>query len=179
VKDNLELFSRMRAGEFPDGARTLRAKIDMAPQHESARPVIYRILHASHHARVTRVCLSDVRLRPRAIGQHRGHHHSLCSLEYEIHRPLYDWFWTIGDLPPASDRVARLNVSSTVVSKRKLLKLVQEGHVNGWTTAYAHALGSSPPGYTPRHPGFLRPDWVAKKDSMWTSPSWSTACARI
>ncbi len=171
VKDNLELFSRMRAGEFPDGARTLRAKIDMASPNTNLRdPVIYRILHASHHRTGDAWCVYP--MYDFAHGQSdsiEGITHSLCSLEYEIHRPLYDWFLDELEIyHPRQIEFARLNLSSTVVSKRKLLKLVQEGHVNGWDDPRMPTLsGLRRRGYTPEAiRDFCDRIGVAKKDSM-------------
>ena len=171
VKDNLELFSRMRAGEFPDGARTLRAKIDMASPNTNLRdPVIYRILHASHHRTGDAWCVYP--MYDFAHGQSdsiEGITHSLCSLEYEIHRPLYDWFLDELEIyHPRQIEFARLNVSSTVMSKRKLLKLVQEGHVNGWDDPRMPTLsGLRRRGYTPEAiRDFCDRIGVAKKDSM-------------
>jgi glutaminyl-tRNA synthetase len=171
VKDNLELFSRMRAGEFPDGARTLRAKIDMASPNTNLRdPVIYRILHASHHRTGDAWCVYP--MYDFAHGQSdsiEGITHSLCSLEYEIHRPLYDWFLDELEIyHPRQIEFARLNVSSTVMSKRKLLKLVQEGRVNGWDDPRMPTLsGLRRRGYTPEAiRDFCDRIGVAKKDSM-------------
>jgi glutaminyl-tRNA synthetase len=136
VEENLDLFARMRAGEFPDGAQVLRAKIDMASPNINMRdPVLYRIRHAHHHRTGDRWCIYpmyDFAHPPSDAIEHITH--SLCTLEYEAHRPLYDWM--IEHLPvPAAPRqieFARLNMSYTVMSKRRLLELVQEGHVNGW-----------------------------------------------
>ena len=171
VKDNLELFTRMRAGEFPDGARTLRAKIDMASPNTNLRdPVIYRILHASHHRTGDAWCVYP--MYDFAHGQSdsiEGITHSLCSLEYEIHRPLYDWFLDELEIyRPRQIEFARLNVSSTVMSKRKLLKLVQEGRVNGWDDPRMPTLsGLRRRGYTPEAVrDFCDRIGVAKKDSM-------------
>jgi glutaminyl-tRNA synthetase len=171
VKDNLELFSRMRAGEFPDGARTLRAKIEMASPNTNLRdPVIYRILHASHHRTGDAWCVYP--MYDFAHGQSdsiEGITHSLCSLEYEIHRPLYDWFLDELEIyHPRQIEFARLNVSSTVMSKRKLLKLVQEGRVTGWDDPRMPTLsGLRRRGYTPETiRNFCDRIGVAKKDSM-------------
>jgi len=136
VDENLDLFRRMRAGEFPDGSRVLRAKIDMAASNLNLRdPVLYRIVHAAHHRTGDRWCIYP--MYDFAHGQSdaiEGITHSLCTLEFENHRPLYDWF--IEHLPvPARPRqieFARLNLTYTVLSKRKLLRLVKEGHVAGW-----------------------------------------------
>ena len=135
VEENLDLFARMRAGEFPEGARTLRAKIDMASGNVNLRdPVMYRILHAEHHR--TGSAWKIYPLYDFAHGQSdsiEGVTHSLCSLEYEIHRPLYDWYTRELDIyAPRQIEFARLNLSYTVLSKRKLLKLVKEGFVSSW-----------------------------------------------
>ncbi len=135
VEENLDLFRRMRAGEFPDGARTLRAKIDMAAANLNLRdPVMYRILHARHHRTGDRWCIYPT--YDWAHGQSdsiEGITHSLCSLEFEDHRPLYDWFLEqLGVHHPRQIEFARFNLSYTVMSKRKLLRLVKEGHVDGW-----------------------------------------------
>jgi glutaminyl-tRNA synthetase len=135
VAENLDLFRRMRAGEFPDGARVLRAKIDMASGNMNMRdPVMYRILHTEHHRTGDAWCIYP--MYDYAHGQSdsiEGVTHSLCSLEYEDHRPLYDWFLrAIGIYAPRQIEFARLNLSYTVLSKRKLIKLVKEGIVNGW-----------------------------------------------
>ncbi|MGO8762630.1 MAG: glutamine--tRNA ligase/YqeY domain fusion protein [Desulfobaccales bacterium] len=134
--ENLDLFRRMRAGEFPDGARTLRAKIDMASPNINMRdPVLYRILHAEHHRTGDKWCLYPMYDYAHPISDAiEGITHSICTLEFEDHRPLYDW--TLDNLPapchPQQIEFARLNLSYTVMSKRKLLKLVNEGHVAGW-----------------------------------------------
>jgi glutaminyl-tRNA synthetase len=135
VAENLDLFKRMRAGEFPDGARTLRAKIDMAASNINMRdPVMYRILHAHHHRTGAAWCIYP--MYDFAHGQSDSIEqvsHSLCSLEYEDHRPLYDWFIReLGIFAPRQIEFARLNLTHTVMSKRKLLQLVREGHVHGW-----------------------------------------------
>jgi glutaminyl-tRNA synthetase len=125
----------MRAGEFPNGARVLRAKIDMASPNMWLRdPVMYRILHASHHRTGDTWCIYP--MYDWAHGQSdaiEGITHSLCTLEFDVHRPLYDWFLDqLGIHHPKQIEFGRLNFSYTVLSKRKLLRLVQEGHVNGW-----------------------------------------------
>jgi glutaminyl-tRNA synthetase len=135
VEENLDLFSRMRAGEFPEGARTLRAKIDMASGNINMRdPVMYRIIHAAHHRTGDTWCIYP--MYDFAHGQSdsiEGVTHSLCSLEYESHRPLYDWFVKeLGIYAPRQIEFARLNLSHTIMSKRKLLQLVRDGHVRGW-----------------------------------------------
>ncbi len=135
-EENLGLFRRMRAGEFPDGAHVLRAKIDMASGNMNMRdPVLYRILHAHHPRTGTTWCIYPT--YDYAHGQSdaiEGVTHSLCTLEFEDHRPLYDWL--IDHLPvprvPRQYEFARLNLASTVLSKRALIALVRDGHVNGW-----------------------------------------------
>jgi glutaminyl-tRNA synthetase len=136
VEENLDLFTRMRKGEFPDGARVLRAKIDMASGNINLRdPVLYRILHATHPRTGDAWCVYPT--YDFAHGQSdaiEGVTHSICTLEFEDHRPLYDWF--IENLPvpsrPRQYEFARLNLSYTVLSKRFLLKLVNDGRVRGW-----------------------------------------------
>jgi len=149
VEENLELFERMRAGEFPDGARTLRAKIDMAHPNLNMRdPVMYRILHASHHRTGDRWCIYP--MYDWAHGFEDSIEtvtHSICTLEFENHRPLYDWFidavnegrtddgsgpWGKKMHHPQQIEFARLNLTYTVMSKRRLLQLVQDGLVSGW-----------------------------------------------
>jgi glutaminyl-tRNA synthetase len=171
MEENLDLFARMRAGEFPDASRTLRAKIDMASPNINLRdPVIYRILHASHHRTGDAWCIYP--MYDFAHGQSdsiEGITHSLCSLEYEIHRPLYDWFLDELEIyHPRQIEFARLNVSYTVLSKRKLLRLVQDGHVQGWDDPRMPTLsGLRRRGYTPEAiRDFCERIGVAKKDSM-------------
>ena len=153
VEENLDLFERMRAGEFPDGARTLRAKIDMASPNINLRdPVMYRILHAEHHRTGDEWCIYP--MYDYAHGQSdsiEGITHSLCSLEYEDHRPLYDWYLDALDIyHPRQIEFARLNVSYTVLSKRRLLRLVNEGLVSGWDDPRMPTLsGLRRRGYTP------------------------------
>jgi glutaminyl-tRNA synthetase len=135
VEENLDLFARMKNGEFPDGARTLRAKIDMASPNLNMRdPVMYRILHAEHHRTGDRWCIYP--MYDWAHGQCdsiEGITHSICTLEFEDHRPLYDWFLEqLGVFHPRQVEFDRLNLTYTVLSKRKLLQLVQQGVVEGW-----------------------------------------------
>jgi len=135
VEENLDLFKRMRAGEYPDATRTLRAKIDMASGNINMRdPVMYRILHSTHHRTGDQWCIYP--MYDYAHGQSdsmEGITHSLCSLEYESHRPLYDWFvQELGIFAPRQIEFARLNLSYTVLSKRKLTQLVKQGIVKGW-----------------------------------------------
>ncbi len=135
VAENLELLRRMRAGEFRDGTRVLRAKIDMAAPNLNLRdPVLYRILHATHHRTGDLWCLYP--MYDFAHGQSdslEGITHSICTLEFEAHRPLYDWLCTaLAIYHPQQIEFARLNLTYTVMSKRRLLELVNEGHVSGW-----------------------------------------------
>jgi glutaminyl-tRNA synthetase len=171
VDENLDLFARMRAGEFPEGARTLRAKIDMASGNINLRdPVMYRILHAEHHRTGNAWCIYP--MYDFAHGQSdsiEGVTHSLCSLEYEDHRPLYDWFLDeLGIFHPRQIEFARLNLSYTVMSKRKLLRLVKDGHVAGWDDPRMPTLaGLRRRGYTPEaiHE-FVRRVGVSKASSV-------------
>ena len=137
VEENLDLFGRMRKGEFPDGSYVLRAKVDMSsPNMHMRDPVMYRIMHAHHHRTGNDWCIYP--MYDWAHGQSdylESITHSICTLEFEVHRPLYDWFLNELDLPkmkPRQIEFARLNLSYTIMSKRKLLTLVQEGLVNGW-----------------------------------------------
>ncbi len=154
VEENLGLFARMKAGEFPDGSRTLRAKIDMAHPNLNMRdPVLYRVLRATHHRTGGTWCIYP--MYDYAHGQSdaiEGITHSICTLEFEDHRPLYEWF--IEHLPvphkPRQLEFARLNISYTVLSKRKLLELVQKGYVAGWDDPRMPTLaGFRRRGYTP------------------------------
>ncbi len=135
VEENLDLFERMRVGEFADGSRVLRAKIDMASGNLNMRdPVMYRILHAAHHRTGDEWCIYP--MYDFAHGQSdsiEGITHSLCTLEFEDHRPLYDWYVEKLEIHhPQQIEFARLNLSHTILSKRRLLRLVQEKYVNGW-----------------------------------------------
>ena len=147
VAENLDLFERMRAGEFPDGACTLRAKIDMrAPNVWLRDPVLYRIRHASHHHTGDQWCIYPMYDFAHGLSDYiEGITHSICTLEFEVHRPLYEWILEALELPRAHPRqreFARLNVTYTVMSKRKLLRLVQEGHGAGLgRPAHADHLG--------------------------------------
>jgi len=171
VAENLDLFRRMRAGEFPDGARVLRAKIDMASGNLNLRdPVMYRIRHATHHRTGDKWCIYP--MYDWAHGQCDSIEHithSLCSLEYVDHRPLYDWFIEqLGIYHPRQIEFARLNVTYTVMSKRKLLRLVQEGHVRGWDDPRMPTLAAMRRrGYPPEaiH-DFLRRKGVSRADSI-------------
>lgn len=137
VPENLDLFARMKAGEFPDGARTLRAKIDMASPNIWLRdPVLYRIRHSAHHHTGYRWCIYPMYDFAHCLSDYiEGITHSICTLEFEVHRPLYDWILEHLDLPrplPRQYEFARLSLGYTVMSKRKLMQLVNEGLVSGW-----------------------------------------------
>ena len=137
VEENLDLLARMKAGEFPDGARTLRARIDMqAPNVWLRDPVLYRIRHAAHHQTGDKWCIYPLYDFAHGLSDYlEGITHSLCTLEFEVHRPLYDWILESLDLPrplPHQYEFARLNLTYTVMSKRKLKQLVDEGLVKGW-----------------------------------------------
>jgi glutaminyl-tRNA synthetase len=153
VEENLDLFARMKAGEFPDGSRTLRAKIDMASPNLNMRdPVMYRILHAEHHRTGNKWCIYP--MYDWAHGQSdsiEGITHSICTLEFEDHRPLYNWFLeNLGIHHPTQIEFDRLNLTYTIMSKRKLLTLVQKGYVNGWDDPRMPTLsGMRRRGYTP------------------------------
>ena len=153
VKESLDLFRRMRAGEFEDGARTLRARIDMAhPNLHMRDPVMYRIRHASHHRSGNRWCIYPMYDFQHPLSDSiEGVTHSLCSLEYEIHRPLYDWFLDhLGIFHSRQIEFARLNLTHTVLSKRWLLELVREGRVRGWDDPRMPTIvGLRRRGYTP------------------------------
>jgi glutaminyl-tRNA synthetase len=171
VEENLDLFARMRGGEFPEGSRTLRAKIDMASGNINLRdPVMYRILYAEHHRTGKTWCIYP--LYDFAHGQSdsiEGITHSLCSLEYEAHRPLYDWFLRELDIyAPRQIEFARLNLNYTVMSKRKLLSLVKDGHVRGWDDPRMPTLaGLRRRGYTPSAiRNFIAASGVAKANSV-------------
>src|SRR5690348_2457307 len=153
VEENLELFERMRNGEFPNGSRTLRAKIDMASPNLNMRdPVMYRILHAEHHRTGNKWCIYP--LYDFAQGQSDSIEkvtYSLCTLEFEDHRPLYNWFIEqLGIFHSQQIEFDRLNLTYTLLSKRKLLQLVNEGHVRGWDDPRMPTLsGVRRRGYTP------------------------------
>ncbi|MBI2429163.1 MAG: glutamine--tRNA ligase/YqeY domain fusion protein [Ignavibacteriales bacterium] len=135
VEENLDLLDRMRKGEYPDGSKTLRAKIDMASPNFNLRdPIMYRIVHAGHHRQGNQWCIYPTYDWAHGLEDSiEGITHSICTLEFENHRPLYDWFLdALGIYHPQQIEFARLNVSYTVLSKRKLLRLVQEKHVSGW-----------------------------------------------
>ncbi|MBI4718449.1 MAG: glutamine--tRNA ligase/YqeY domain fusion protein [Planctomycetes bacterium] len=153
VQENLDLFDRMRRGEFPDGSRTLRAKVDMAHANMNMRdPVLYRILHATHHRTGDAWCIYP--MYDFTHGQSDSIEritHSICTLEFEDHRPLYDWFLEQLDIyRPRQIEFARLDLTYTVMSKRKLLELVEGGYVSGWDDPRMPTLsGLRRRGYTP------------------------------
>ncbi len=170
VEENLDLFRRMRAGEFPDGSRVLRAKIDMASANLNMRdPVMCRILHASHHRTGDKWCIYPTYDWAHGLEDSIERiTHSICTLEFENHRPLYDWFLDELDVyHPQQIEFARLNLSYTVLSKRKLLRLVQEGRVRDWDDPRMPTLsGLRRRGYTPEAiRNFLNRIGVAKFDS--------------
>ncbi|MFP4056922.1 MAG: glutamine--tRNA ligase/YqeY domain fusion protein [Candidatus Brocadiia bacterium] len=171
VEESLRLLERMRAGEFPDGSRVLRAKIDMASANLNLRdPVMYRILHAPHHRSGEEWCIYPT--YDWAHGQSdsvEGITHSICTLEFENHRPLYDWFLDqLGVHHPQQIEFAPLDLTYTVMSKRKLRRLVQEGHVRGWDDPRMPTLcGLRRRGYTPEAlRDFCRRIGVAKTHSV-------------
>ncbi|HEY4843236.1 MAG TPA: glutamine--tRNA ligase/YqeY domain fusion protein [Terriglobales bacterium] len=153
VKENLDLFERMRDGEFPDGSRVLRAKIDMASPNLNLRdPIMYRILHAAHHRTGDKWCIYPMYDFAHGESDSIEHvTHSICTLEFEDHRPLYNWFiQQLGIFPSQQMEFDRLSLTYTVLSKRKLLTLVQEKHVAGWDDPRMPTLsGIRRRGYTP------------------------------
>ncbi|WP_134211995.1 glutamine--tRNA ligase/YqeY domain fusion protein [Pelotomaculum propionicicum] len=171
VEENLDLFERMKAGEFPEGARVLRAKIDMASPNLNMRdPVIYRIMKASHHRTGDKWCIYPMYDYAHPISDSiEGITHSICTLEFEDHRPLYDW--TLDALKiyhPQQIEFARLNLTYTVMSKRKLRQLVEEGYVSGWDDPRMPTIsGLRRRGYTPEAiRDFCEDIGVAKANSM-------------
>lgn len=171
VEENLRLFRGMRAGEFADGSRVLRAKIDMAHPNMLMRdPILYRIIHAEHHNTGNKWCIYP--MYDFAHGQCdsiEGITHSICTLEFEVHRPLYDWFIEKLEIfAPRQIEFARLNLSYTVMSKRKLLQLVNEGLVSGWDDPRMPTLcGLRRRGYTPESiRRFAEIVGVAKRDQV-------------
>ena len=171
VEENLDLFRRMRAGEFPDGSKVLRAKIDMSsPNMHMRDPIMYRILHAHHHRTGDKWCIYP--MYDYAHGQSdsiEGITHSICTLEFEVHRPLYDWFCEALRIHhPQQIEFARLNLSYTIMSKRKLMQLVQEKHVMGWDDPRMPTIcGLRRRGYTPQSiRNFAETVGVAKRDNI-------------
>ena len=171
VEENLDLFRRMRAGEFPDGSRTLRAKIDMASGNLNMRdPVFYRIKRAHHHRTGDKWCIYPMYDFTHCLSDSiEGITHSLCTLEFENHRPLYDWFIDqLGVHHPQQIEFARLNLNYTVMSKRRLLQLVEGGHVSGWDDPRMPTIsGLRRRGYTPESiRDFQDRIGLAKRDSI-------------
>ncbi len=171
VEENLDLFQRMKAGEFPDGSRVLRAKIDMGSPNLNMRdPVMYRIVRATHHRSGDDWCVYPMYDWAHGLEDSiEGVTHSICTLEFEDHRPLYDWFLENLDVyRPQQYEFARLNLSYTVMSKRKLLQLVEEGKVSGWNDPRMPTIsGLRRRGYTPEAiRTFCDRIGVAKRDSM-------------
>ena len=171
VEENLDLFKRMRDGEFKEGERVLRAKIDMSAPNTLLRdPVIYRIIHTNHHRTGNKWCIYPT--YDFAHGQSDSIEritHSLCSIEFEIHRPLYDWFIKELEIFPSRQiEFARLNLNYTIMSKRKLLQLVEEGHVSGWDDPRMPTLsGLRRRGYTPESiRNFADRVGIAKRDNV-------------
>ncbi|MDR0495491.1 MAG: glutamine--tRNA ligase/YqeY domain fusion protein [Treponema sp.] len=171
VEENLDLFARMRAGEFPDGAKTLRAKIDMAHPNLIMRdPVIYRIRRETHYRAGNAWCIYPMYDFQHPLSDAKEEiTHSLCSIEYEIHRPLYEWFIREAEAFPSRQiEFARLNLTRTVMSKRWLLKLVQDKFVSGWDDPRMPTIaGLRRRGYTPEAiRSFVSQIGIAKTDSM-------------
>lgn len=171
VEENLDLFRRMRAGEFPEGSRVLRAKIDLAsPNMHMRDPIIYRILYADHHRTGKKWCIYP--MYDFAHGQSdsiEGITHSICTLEFEVHRPLYDWFCEQLEIHhPQQIEFARLNLNYTIMSKRKLLQLVQDKYVMGWDDPRMPTIsGLRRRGYTARSiRNFAETVGVAKRDNV-------------
>jgi glutaminyl-tRNA synthetase len=170
-EENLDLFQRMRAGEFEDGTHVLRAKIDMASPNLNMRdPVMYRILRMPHHRTGNKWCIYPMYDFTHGLSDSiEKITHSICTLEFEDHRPLYDWFIEKLDVyHPQQIEFARLNLTYTVMSKRKLLKLVEDGHVTGWDDPRMPTIsGFRRRGYTPEAiRNFCERIGVAKRDSM-------------
>jgi len=171
VEENLDLFERMRAGEFPDGSRTLRAKIDMKSGNINMRdPVMYRILHAEHHRTDSKWCIYPMYDYAHCISDSiEKITHSICTLEFEDHRPLYDWFLDeLNIYHPQQIEFARLNLSYTVLSKRKLIELVEQRYVTGWDDPRMPTIaGLRRRGYMPESiRNFCERIGVAKRDSI-------------
>ncbi len=171
IEENLDLFRRMRAGEFTDGSRVLRAKIDMAsPNMHFRDPIMYRILHADHHRTGSKWCIYP--MYDFAHGQSdsiEGITHSICTLEFEVHRPLYDWFCEALKIHhPQQIEFARLNLNYTIMSKRKMLQLVKGNYVNGWDDPRMPTIcGLRRRGYTPAAiRNFAETVGVAKRDNI-------------
>lgn len=171
IEENLDLFERMRKGEFPNGSKTLRAKIDMSsPNFNMRDPIMYRIVHAEHHRQGNKWCIYPTYDWAHGLEDSiEGITHSICTLEFENHRPLYDWFLDeLGIYHPQQIEFARLNLSYTVMSKRKLLQLVKENYVDGWDDPRMPTIsGYRRRGYTPEAiRNFAEIIGVAKRDAL-------------
>jgi len=171
VEENVDLFEQMRKGDFPDGTKTLRAKIDMTSPNINLRdPIMYRIVHEGHHRQGDKWCVYPTYDWAHGIEDSvEGITHSICTLEFENHRPLYDWFIDeLGIYHPQQIEFARLNITYTVLSKRRLLQLVQENHVSGWDDPRMPTIaGYRRRGYTPESiKMFCDKIGVSKKDSL-------------
>jgi glutaminyl-tRNA synthetase len=172
VEENLDLFERMRVGEFPDGSRVLRAKIDMSSPNLNMRdPVLYRILRATHHRTGDKWCIYPMYDYAHPLEDYYEKiTHSVCTLEFEDHRPLYDWVLNTLNLPdpPQQIEFARLNLTNTVMSKRKLRRLVEEGYVAGWNDPRMPTIaGLRRRGYTPESiQNFCDRIGISKSNSM-------------
>ena len=171
VEENLDLLERMRRGDFPDGSKTLRAKIDMASPNMNLRdPVMYRIVHESHHRQGDAWCIYPTYDWAHGLEDSIERiTHSICTLEFENHRPLYDWFLdALGIYHPQQIEFARLNLSFTVLSKRRLLQLVNEKKVSGWDDPRMPTIAAfRRRGYTPDSiRRFCEKIGVSKKDSI-------------
>lgn len=171
IEENLDLFRRMRAGEFAEGSKVLRAKVDMAsPNMHMRDPILYRILHAEHHRTGNKWCIYP--MYDYAHGQSdsiEGITHSICTLEFEVHRPLYDWFCkTLEIHHPQQIEFARLNLNYTIMSKRKLMQLVQEKYVMGWDDPRMPTIsGLRRRGYSPESiRNFAETVGVAKRENI-------------
>lgn len=171
IEENLQLFEQMREGKFADGEKTLRAKIDMAHPNMNMRdPIMYRIIHTSHHRTGDKWCIYP--MYDYAHGESDSIEnitHSICTLEFDIHRPLYDWFIEqLGIFPSHQYEFARLNITNTVMSKRKLLQLVKDGYVKGWDDPRMPTIcGLRRRGYTPESiRNFCEDIGVAKRDNL-------------
>jgi len=173
VEENLDMFARMRAGEFKDGDKVLRAKIDMSSPNMHLRdPLMYRIMHAHHHRTGDAWCIYPMYDYAHGESDYlEGITHSICTLEFEVHRPLYEWFVgniTDTEYQPKQREFARLNLSYTVMSKRKLLQLVNENHVSGWDDPRMPTIsGLRRRGYTPNSiKNFADTIGVAKRNNV-------------
>ncbi len=171
VEENLDLFTRMKNGEFPNGSKTLRAKIDMSSPNLNLRdPIMYRIVHEEHHRQGNKWCIYPMYDWAHGLEDSiEGITHSICTLEFENHRPLYDWYLdALGIYHPQQIEFARLNLSYTVMSKRKLLQMVKENYVDGWDDPRMPTIsGFRRRGYTPEAiRNFAEIIGVAKRDAV-------------